>query len=277
MPLHVYLNRCRKKSTTANVDSSAIAKRKCFLCADNQPHEQQSIFHLIRGTKYRFQVNPYPITPYHFTIADAAHKPQRIAGRIADMWDINRNLKDYAILYNGPRCGASAPDHFHFQAAPAGFIPLCATIEKADIAINDIYEGAEGKISISKDLWWPHFIISSYSSEGAMTLCEKVLSLLPKENEDDEPKVNIVVFNNNTAVGSTLITIIPRSKHRPTNYGTGDGKCLFSPGAFDMAGVITLIEEDDYKKLDYEAIAAMLDEVSIDRSTYQSILDSTTE
>lgn len=118
----VQYNPERVRSATAFVDRSAVVARPCFLCQNNLPVEQLGISVLNR---YRLLCNPYPIAPYHFTIAERQHCPQQIAGRIDHLLALSELLPRYAVFYNGAHCGASAPDHFHFQALPATFLPLC--------------------------------------------------------------------------------------------------------------------------------------------------------
>src|SRR6478672_9966306 len=121
----VQMNPARRHSTLANTDAKAIAARACFLCPENMPPEE-------RGVAFENLVllpNPFPILPLHCTIADRAHRPQELRGRIATFLHLAEEIgPDMAALYNGPRCGASAPDHFHLQAARADDIPILAQL-----------------------------------------------------------------------------------------------------------------------------------------------------
>ena len=113
VPYKVQFNPARIVSSGAKVDARSIKERRCFLCAANRPAEQEGIPFL---GHYELLVNPFPIFPRHLTVPETGHVPQLIAHRFADMLELARELTDFTIFYNGPRCGASAPDHAHFQA-----------------------------------------------------------------------------------------------------------------------------------------------------------------
>ncbi len=118
----------RRRSSAAAIDGKSLAGRKCFLCSENQPVKQKAV---LWGDHYKIQVNPYPIFKRHLTIADLSHEPQRIADRVGDMLSLAKDLPDFVVFYNGPQCGASAPDHAHFQAGAKGELPLCDELSHA--------------------------------------------------------------------------------------------------------------------------------------------------
>jgi len=111
----------RIKSSAAKTDKESIEKRKCFLCRENLPEEQKGI---LLHNEYLILCNPYPIFDYHFTISKLVHTPQLIKSNLIDMLAISKVLSDFTVFYNGPDCGASAPDHFHFQACTKGAMPV---------------------------------------------------------------------------------------------------------------------------------------------------------
>ncbi|MCF0185380.1 MAG: DUF4922 domain-containing protein, partial [Bacteroidaceae bacterium] len=112
----VQYNPERKRSTLANLGSAAIGRRKCFLCEQNRPKEQK----LVEWGEYSILVNPYPVCKVHYTIPLNEHLPQRLSGRAVDMVRLAKALPDCVVFFNGAKCGASAPDHFHFQAVGKG-------------------------------------------------------------------------------------------------------------------------------------------------------------
>ena len=69
-------------------------------------------------------VQPHPIFPQHFTIPTRKHTPQLILPQWNDFLELTRRLAPFTVFYNGPRSGASAPDHAHFQAVTRGIMPL---------------------------------------------------------------------------------------------------------------------------------------------------------
>lgn len=214
-------NPSRIQSSAAKVDKASIAQRKCFLCDANRPAQQQHIDW--RG--YRILVNPFPILPHHFTIVAKEHRKQSIGGAIDDMVALARLLPDFAIFYNGPACGASAPDHFHFQAVEKKSLPL-------------FQQGNP-----------PFKVIRLAGDEAAQAGVDKALSQLPKESGETEPKVNIFCTTEDSA---PCITVIPRRRHRPDFYG--EEGMLISPASIDLAGVIVAPRRQDYDKIDAATI-----------------------
>ena len=132
LTIKLQFNPARMISSAAKLSKEDIAKRKCFLCEENRPAVQNSIpFTAPGGHEYHILVNPYPIFPDHLVVAKAAHKDQCIAGRFGDMLALAREFEGYTLFYNGPKCGASAPDHHHFQVAPRGLMPLEVQVDSA--------------------------------------------------------------------------------------------------------------------------------------------------
>ena len=118
--IKVQFNPGRIVSSAAKVDAKSLKERKCFLCAANRPAVQEGI---AWGDDYTILINPFPIFPRHLTIPCNEHVDQLIKGRIADMMNLSRDLEGFTLFYNGPKCGASAPDHRHFQAGNRGLTP----------------------------------------------------------------------------------------------------------------------------------------------------------
>lgn len=211
-------NPSRIKSSAAKVDKESIAQRKCFLCDANRPPQQRHIDW--RG--YRILVNPFPILPRHFTIVAKEHRPQSIRGAIDDMTALSRLLPDFAIFYNGPSCGASAPDHFHFQAVEKASLPL-------------FRNGCDA----------PFKVINLRGDDASQKCVDECLAQMPKNDDETEPKVNIFCTLDN---GMPCITIIPRRKHRPDFYG--EEGMLISPASIDLAGVVVAPRREDFDKID---------------------------
>ena len=208
----------------------------CFLCEENRPTEQMSIPFI---KKYAILCNPFPILKNHLTIALHSHVPQRIRHKIADMLTLAEQLDDYIVFYNGPKCGASAPDHFHFQAGLKSEVLM-----QGD---NDL------RSCLS---------ISSEDKDEALELFEEVYqylsSLQPKE---EEPMLNVISYYEN---GFYNINIFPRKLHRPTQYySEGNNKILISPGALDMAGLLITVREEDFIKIGKSEIEDIYNQVSL--------------
>lgn len=252
----VQFNPARIVSSGARVDATAIRQRKCFLCAENRPRQQE---YLLWKEHYHLLVNPYPIFPRHFTVADTRHRPQRIAGRLADMLDLARALSDYTIFYNGPCCGASAPDHAHFQAGSKGFLPIERQWRGR--------AGAPVAVWGKAVLWLPDdaprnaWVIGSDCPGDAVRLFESFCRALPVEPGEDEPRLNLLAGYDATLSRWTLF-LFPRRRHRPACYfAEGDARMVCSPGAVDMGGVFVLPVEADFLRITAGDVAQILGEV----------------
>ena len=235
--MRVQFNPARAISTGARVDAASIKARPCFLCAANRPQEQIADW---RFAGYELLVNPFPIFREHFTIAARELTPQLIAGRAGHMCAIAGEMPGYAVFYNGARCGASAPDHFHFQAVPADALPFLA----------------------ARSFPFKVFTFSVSSGADADTAMSKVLdavSRLPGQPACGEPMVNILAVA--AGSGTVEFTVIPRRAHRPDFYGTGTGQMLVSPASVDLAGVMIVPREEDFGRLDDALASRILEQV----------------
>lgn len=229
-------NPSRFISASAKVDKKSIQERKCFLCAEHRPDVQQGISFL---DKYMILCNPFPILQNHLTIPLHTHVPQLIGKKIVDMLSLTELLPDYIVFYNGPKCGASAPDHFHFQAGLKTNILLsnenslrsCLRIE------SEIKEDAEEQF----------YDVYNY--------------LKTHQPDEDEPMMNIISFMEN---GKYVIHVFPRKLHRPWQYSAqGKAQLLVSPGALDMAGMFITPRKEDFDKIERGDIEDIYAQVSM--------------
>ena len=269
----VQFNPARMVSTGAKLDKESIRKRPCFLCRKNQPKEQEAVE---IGEDYNLCVNPYPILPKHVTLPYQEHIAQRIGDNfILDIDNLlNEMPEDYAIFYNGPCCGASAPDHMHFQGALKKDIPLIAQYqklregsqilrydstleEKKDFGIFCYYE--ESFRYIDK-YTCPLFAFESNKPSFDLDLRWEIKHFAKAKNEI-EPKFNIFAWREN---GRLIVLLIPRSKHRPDCFfAEGDDQLLVSPGALDMAGILVTARPEDFEKMNAEKAAEIIREVGL--------------
>ena len=262
----VQWNPARMQSTGAKVDAKTISKRPCFLCEINRPIEQTDI--PIAG-HYQLLVNPFPILHQHFTIPHRQHIPQLIKDSYLDMMRITEQLKDMLVFYNGPKSGASAPDHLHFQAVPRGIVPLerdwtelyrfhrsrlYPITEEEYIEALELEPLADslGVYSL-KEYLCPGYVIITRTPEANNFLFQKLYAAMKTEKEDDEPRMNVLSWMLSSTVDNELYIvsiIIPRTKHRPDCYfAEGDRQIMVSPGALDMAGLVITPREQDFNKL----------------------------
>lgn len=249
----------RRRSSAAALDKKSLSERKCFLCSEHQPTKQKAV---LWGDHYKIQVNPYPIFMRHLTIADLHHEPQRLAARVGDMLSLAKALPEFVVFYNGPRCGASAPDHAHFQAGAKGEMPL--PDELAHATTHLLADGDEGFVGYVDMLGRSLFTIETSTQRTAVRYALRLLDLLPVPEDCDEPMVNALCWWDKTNRLWRLV-IFPRRKHRPACYGEGEGRLLLSPGAVDMGGLWAVPERKDFDSLTPESIQALYDELCMSR------------
>lgn len=249
------INPARIVSSGAKVDAKSIKERKCFLCSCNSPEQQKGI-EIIPG--YTLLVNPFPILRNHFTIPCNDHCQQEIKGRMSDMLKIAECMPNFFIFYNGPKCGASAPDHMHFQAVEKGQLPFMECNDNYTI----ISSNREGRAVDLKDNSGRHCI--SIESQDADFACNEFGRIYDKmaANSDEEPMMNIFAdFNEHSHLYT--INIFCRKAHRPSQYYSETDFWMISPGAIDMAGIIVLPRTEDFERIDENVIKDVYNQVSL--------------
>lgn len=259
----VQFNPARIVSSGAKVDAKSIQERKCFLCPANLPAQQKGIPF---GGHYQILVNPFPIFPRHLTIPDLNHTPQRIEGRLEDMMELARQLTDFTIFYNGPRCGASAPDHAHFQAGNRGFMPIEADW-KNQIA-GRIADYGKATLYYLNDQPRTTLVIQSADMASANHLFSLICRLLPEQPEG-EPMLNLLTMYDE---GVWTLFVFPRAKHRPACYtAEGDARLLSSPASVDLGGVFITPVEADFHKISPAIMEQILSEVCLSASDFAKL------
>lgn len=262
----------RRASITAKTDRKSIAGRPCFLCGKNRPPEQTSM----RWNDYEILVNPYPLSAHHLTIASIQHEPQAMTPeRIADMSTLAKELDGLCIFYNGPRCGASAPDHFHFQAVDSDMAVNVSGVDMAKVLISST-PGASLYRSANNYAPYPFFIIESSDDEALQKIFSLLMTTLNKAiGIADEAPVNIVMLA--MPDKRTVRTIIiPRGKHRPECYTREEGQLLVSPATIEMLGTIVCSRKEDFDKIDLETAENILAEVGISDIIFNRIVKQLT-
>lgn len=277
--LKVQLNPARIMSTGAKIDKVSLAQRPCFLCASNRPPEQ-----LIKkwGTNFQMLVNPFPILPKHLTIVACQHQPQHILEHYAEIHHLLEAYRHLTVFYNGPLCGASAPDHLHFQAGEGHLLPLVAAWGRlsrslqAIITLND-----EQSLSLITGYVCPAFVIRSHSEEADTQLFNILYKALERHQNaakphtilspDEEPMMNVLAWRQ----GEEVISVIfPRRRHRPECYlAKGEEQFLVSPGALDMAGLLITPRVEDFKRMTAERASDILKQVAFSNEDVQMVID----
>lgn len=271
-PFKVQFNPARIVSSSAKVDKKSIKERKCFLCSENRPQVQRGldfIYEKERENPYTVLINPFPIFPKHLTIPMVAHKDQLIGGRMGAMLSLAKELQDFTLFYNGLKCGASAPDHFHFQAGNRGFLPMEQQISVLDR--ESIFKRDHTSVWAVKTVFNGLFAIESKEIDLANQLFEKVFSVLPVKEGEPEPMVNILCWYNN---GQYTILLYVRERHRPSHYfASGHSNILLSPASVDLGGVFITPLEKDFNKLNDILIKEILDQICISKEENRQIIN----
>lgn len=277
LTVKLQFNPARIVSSAAKLNKEDIAGRKCFLCRDNRPKEQIMLkFDGRKNKKYHILVNPYPIFPDHLVIADARHTDQSIRQRYVDMLDLARKYTDFTFFYNGPRSGASAPDHHHFQAAPRGLIPLerdvdrlVDQIDKSD-ALEYVTSLQDADLYHYQKFTTGVFVLEAETSKSMAKLFYRLLDCAEVPEGDSEPMFNLFTFYRD---GKFRSIVIFRSRHRSHHYfSDGPEHLTMSPGCADMGGVFIVPVEEEYEKLAPGLLAEMLAEVSVTKEDEASII-----
>lgn len=268
--LKVQFNPARIVSTGAKIDKHTLGERPCFLCERNRPKEQMT-----KQIDDHFQllVNPFPILPVHFTIPATKHQPQSIYRHYGEMHRLLSLHSELMVFYNGPKCGASAPDHLHFQAGTSGVLPLQTNWQRLSHNLTDVISLTdEEKISVLRDFLVPAFVIISKSEDSDEELFHRLYRSMPMRGDESEPMMNIIAWRK----GDEFISVvIPREKHRPDAYfAEGEAQMMVSPGALDMAGLIITPREEDFSKINLDKATALLRECGISTEKMEAIVSN---
>ncbi|MCE5263949.1 MAG: DUF4922 domain-containing protein [Deltaproteobacteria bacterium] len=265
----VQFNPRRIVSSGARLDPETVRQRPCFLCPDHRPPEQRAIAY---RNDWLILCNPMPIFPGHLTIANRSHLPQSLPDHIGTFLGLAADFGPrMTLFYNGPRAGASAPDHLHFQAAPAGWIPvemeICAPRKRAGIRHR-----SGVTISRTVELGRGALVVEGGEADSLATAVREAIAALGRFTPSTgEPQLNLL--GRHTGEGWCLI-LFPRRKHRPAAYfREGDQGLLISPGAVDMGGVLITPREQDFWKLTPELVSEIYREVAFDDVTAEALLD----
>ena len=267
--IQVQWNPARIVSTGASIDKKAIAERPCFLCEQNRPKEQikKSV-----DSHFDLLVNPFPILPIHFTIPSVKHEPQLIRESYGEIHKLLEEYPGMMVFYNGPKCGASAPDHAHFQAGTSGVLPLQKSWKRLShnltpiISIND-----KENISLIEEYPCAALLIRSRSQNGDEQLFRRLYDALPQRADETEPMMNIISWRSDDEYFSV---VFPRAKHRPEcYYAEGSSQFIISPGALDMAGLIITPRQEDFEHITPEIALGILSEVSLPKVALQLVIN----
>lgn len=248
----VQFNPARMVSSGAKVDAKTIAARPCFLCEANRPAEQKGV----PFGDYTILVNPFPIFPHHFTIPLNQHQPQQILPYIKDMLSLAEELDDFVIFYNGPKCGASAPDHMHFQAGDKDFLPVVEDYRRLKTTIKMVDDAVMFTI--------PNYLrtIISIETDNKET-AEKIFQSYYKEWQkgSDEPMMNVVCYYE---INRWIVLLIPRGHFRPWQYAAEpDKQLLVSPATVEMSGIFITPVKEHFEKINKQDVESIFNQTTV--------------
>lgn len=269
LAVQVQHNPARIISTAAKTDGQSIQKRKCFLCVENLPFEQ---IRLPFGDDYYVLCNPYPIFREHFTISSRKHEDQEIKNRLEDFLELACRMNRHTVFYNGPRSGASAPDHAHFQAVTRGQMPIEKELEiLPNSYCKEIVSLEDGQLFALTRYFRNGFVIKANDKETATLLFHLIYNELDKKPDEPEPGMNLFVLYDKE---QWRLIIIPRHKHRPWQYNaTGEDHFLSSPGAADIGGLFITPGKEDFSKVTPSIIQDIYEQVGYSDDEIMKLTD----
>jgi ribosomal protein S18 acetylase RimI-like enzyme len=258
----------RIKSSLADVSGKNVNERRCFLCLNQLPEAQKGILY---RNDYLILCNPMPVFSSHFTVSHLDHRVQVIAEHIDTFLQLMADFgSGWTVLYNGPRCGASAPDHLHFQAVPSGQMPIEKEIREGK-KLTLMKQVDNVLLYCLRDLGREVIILEGNEPMAVGIAFKGFLNVLKKALLiDEEPMMNIAGFYEERR---WCLVIFPRRKHRPDAFfREGDARVVVSPGVIDMGGLLITPIEKDFDRLDAAAVEGIYGEVSLDGETVETAI-----
>ena len=279
-PVKIQFNPARIVSSAAKVDPKTIKERKCFLCAANRPEIQEGLPFMGKKQEYTVLINPFPIFPKHLTVPDTNHVNQTIEGeyeRFEDMLSLAETLDDFLFFYNGPKCGASAPDHMHFQGGNKGFLPVEYDYAKLEKTLLVDTEGA--KVYSVENYMRGIMAIEATDKLAAVAQFRRLYNLLEVKEGEWEPMLNLLAWTVKEGDAVKYVALVYlREKHRPSHYfAEGDANILLSPASVDMGGVFITPLEKDFNKVTEKELTEIVDELQVSNETFAMIKNALRE
>ncbi len=265
----------RIRSTAASVDKASVGNRRCFLCPENLPQEEKGIAY---GDDLVILCNPFPVLDRHLSIVHREHIPQQIEGNVESLLALAYDLGPrYFALYNGPECGASAPDHLHFQACSRELLPIEENLYEDEPVMVEDCSYCEETARNSFELFTLGgcgrcvVVFRGGNRDEVAHWVYEVIKELALQTDKTEPMINLICTYDPKV---WTVYLFPRSKHRPAVfYAEGERRLVVSPGAIDMAGVVVVPEREHFDKIDGERLAAIFSEVSMNGEIVNDLVD----
>lgn len=263
--IRIQFNPERIRSSVAKVDPASVAARPCFLCTQNRPPEQEGIAF---GDRFQILVNPFPIFRNHFTITSNRHTDQRFFPNIWDLFELARTMETYTVFYNGPECGASAPDHLHFQAGESAFLPIDNDFERLKNNQEKLlFSRKEASVWAFENYLRKMISVETSSIDEGIKVVETFYrNFAEMQPEKDEPMLNALC---SCSEGKWTMHLFPRKLHRPWQFfADGKKQILLGPGSVDFGGVFITPRREDFEKITREDVVDILDQVCLDQADF---------
>lgn len=263
--LVLQFNPGRIVSSSAKVDAKSLAERPCFLCKDNLPAVQEGIS-LSDG--FILLVNPFPILRKHFTLVNTQHTPQRFLPYFLDFLKISEQLgREYTVFYNGPKCGASAPDHMHFQAGLSVQFPIWENLNCMDL--QTLYTEDFTTIQAFEG-YVKGILLESVHAESLTVLITRIIDILSDmQPQEEEPMLNVLVKYEN----GWKVVLFPRQKHRPSQYyEEGKKQLLLSPASVDFGGLLAIPRKEDFECMDAALLTNVFEQLCLQKVLFQELI-----
>ena len=267
--INVQFNPERMLSTVSKTDQKSIAARPCFLCSENRPPEQEEIAF---GERFLILVNPFPIFKYHFTISSVHHVDQRFLANARDFLELAKAMEGFTVIYNGPECGASAPDHLHFQAGESKLLPISEDFDRLKNTSRRLYSGNNTAVYAFDNYLRKMISIETNSiTEGLGVINSFYQHFQVIQPEKTEPMMNALCSWNKE---KWTIHLFPRKAHRPRQFfANGADHILISPGSVDFGGLFITPRREDFDKITKENIVDILDQVCVNQDTFLELTE----
>ena len=253
-PAQLFFNPARVRSVMADVSPEALQKRACFLCPDGiEEHQLTHNWDSPTGHTYYIRVNPFPIFSPHFTVSSSVHERQELLPHLESMLHLAKELPEMTIFYNGPMCGASAPDHMHFQAVPRHSLPIedhfdtnyanAILVQEADL---------QDQLAAVKRILAMGTIPEEASQTGSLTIGAS-------HAEEYEPRWNIVTWYDE----KWHTVVFFRKESRPMCFfAPEEERILFSPATVEMGGIGIVANRDSFDRLTPSKLRDIIREVA---------------
>lgn len=265
--IQVQFNPRRMGSSAAKIDKQSIEKRPCFLCRENQPPEEAC---LPFGRSYQVFCNPFPIFREHFTIGSLEHRPQVIDSEFMHLLELSRQMPELVVFYNAPNCGASAPDHMHFQAGARHFMPIEEELPVLKSRFGrTVVAASSGQVQAIDDGLRRFLLLESVEAPWIEQQFGIISTYMRGLRKGEEAMLNILCYHRQ----HWQVLVFPRELHRPRQFfAEGEENILLSPASVDMGGTLITPLEKDFRKIGRDDITDIFRQIGLSQDHFEALI-----